>query len=87
MYLLGIDISTTATKALISDDLGNVLATASAEYPFETPRPLWSEQHPALWWEGALTAIRAVLQQSGIDPAQIGGVGLTGQMHGPGAAG
>jgi xylulokinase len=82
MYFLGIDVSTTATKALISDDIGNVLAVASAEYPFETPRPLWSEQHPGLWWQGAKTAIRAVLQQSGIDPAQIGGVGLTGQMHG-----
>jgi xylulokinase len=82
MYFLGIDVSTTATKALISDDRGNVLATASAEYSFETPHPLWSEQHPDLWWQGAQASIRAVLQQSDIDPAQIGGVGLTGQMHG-----
>jgi xylulokinase len=82
MFFLGIDVSTTATKALISDDLGNVLAVASAEYSFETPRPLWSEQHPAVWWQGAQDSIRAVLQQFKIDPAQIGGVGLTGQMHG-----
>jgi len=82
MVFLGIDVSTTATKALISDDLGNVLAAGSAEYSFQTPRPLWSEQPPALWWQGTQASIRAVLQQSGIDPAQIGGVGLTGQMHG-----
>ncbi len=79
---LGIDVSTTATKALLINEQGDVLATASTEYPFETPQPLWSEQHPDLWWDGAQKSIRAVIQQSGVDPAQIGGVGLTGQMHG-----
>jgi xylulokinase len=79
---LGIDVSTTATKALLINEQGEVLATASTEYPFETPHPLWSEQHPDLWWDGTQKSIRAVIQQSGVDPAQIGGVGLTGQMHG-----
>jgi len=82
MYYIGIDSSTTATKALLTDSAGQVLAVAASEYPFETPRPLWSEQHPDLWWDGAQKSIRAVLKESGIDPAQIGGVGLTGQMHG-----
>ncbi|MFO7584950.1 MAG: xylulokinase [Anaerolineales bacterium] len=82
MYFIGIDSSTTATKALLIDSAGQVLAVAASEYPFETPRPLWSEQHPDLWWDGAQKSIRAVIQQSGIDPAQVGGVGLTGQMHG-----
>jgi xylulokinase len=82
MYYIGIDSSTTATKALLMDSAGRVLAVAASEYPFETPRPLWSEQHPDLWWQGAQKSIRAVLAQAGIDPAQVGGVGLTGQMHG-----
>ena len=82
MYFLGIDSSTTATKALLMDSAGQVLAAAATEYPFETPRPLWSEQHPDLWWDGAQKSICAVMQRSGVDPAQIGGVGLTGQMHG-----
>jgi xylulokinase len=82
MYFIGIDSSTTATKALLMDSAGQVLAVAATEYPFETPRPLWSEQHPNLWWDGAQKSIRAVLQQTSIDPAQVGGVGLTGQMHG-----
>lgn len=81
-YFLGIDVSTTATKALLVDSGGQVVAVSATEYPFETPRPLWSEQHPGLWWDGAQKSIRAVLEQSGIDPAQVGGVGLTGQMHG-----
>ena len=82
MHFLGIDVSTTATKALLIDSAGRVKAVASTPYPFETPRPLWSEQHPDLWWDGAQKSIRAVLAQSGLDPAEVGGVGLTGQMHG-----
>jgi xylulokinase len=81
-YLLGIDVSTTATKALLINTAGEVVAVASEEYGFETPHPLWSEQSPALWWRGAIGSIRTVLAETGIDPAAIRGVGLTGQMHG-----
>lgn len=81
-YLLGIDVSTTATKALLIDDQGAVVAVAATEYDFETPQPLWSEQEPTLWWQGAITSIHTLLQQTGVDPAAIGGIGLTGQMHG-----
>lgn len=81
-YFLGIDVSTTATKALLIDSNGQVAAVSATEYPFETPRPLWSEQHPRLWWDGAQKSIRAVLAKSGINAAQVSGVGLTGQMHG-----
>ena len=81
-YLLGIDISTTATKALLIDTEGNVVAVATKEYGFDTPHPLWSEQDPALWWHGTITSIREVVAQAGINGAAIRGIGLTGQMHG-----
>ncbi|MGD2041584.1 MAG: xylulokinase, partial [Anaerolineae bacterium] len=61
---------------------GAVRGVAAPEYPFETPRPLWSEQQPDLWWQATITGIRQVLDQSQVDPASIAGVGLTGQMHG-----
>jgi xylulokinase len=79
---IGIDVSTTATKALLVDPAGNVVAVAAAEYPFETPRPLWSEQDPALWWQATRQSIRALLDRSGADPGAVRAVGLTGQMHG-----
>lgn len=82
MYFLGVDISTTATKALLIDSTGQVVAVHSTAYGFQTPRPLWSEQHPDLWWDGTQRSIRAVLEMSGIHPEKIHGVGLTGQMHG-----
>jgi xylulokinase len=81
-YFLGIDVSTTATKALLIDDQGDVVAVAAAEYGFDTPQPLWSEQDPALWWHGAVQSIRTVLNQAGVNPTEIDGIGLTGQMHG-----
>lgn len=81
-YFLGIDASTTATKALLIDSQGKVVASAASEYGFDTPKPLWAEQHPDLWWNGAVGSIQRVLTETQVDPADIESVGLTGQMHG-----
>lgn len=81
-YFLGIDSSTTATKVLLIGEGGEVVGVAAAEYPYETPKPLWSEQDPDLWWQATVKSIRQVLAQTGIPPAEVKAVGLTGQMHG-----
>ena len=81
-YYIGIDTSTTATKALLMDERGQVLGVASKEYPYETPQPLWSEQDPALWWRATTESIRQVLAKTGVDVKAVKGIGLTGQMHG-----
>ncbi len=81
-YLLGIDVSTTATKALLTDTAGRVVAIGSTGYAFETPRPGWTEQSPDLFWEGTVKSIRAALAQAGARAQDILAVGLTGQMHG-----
>jgi xylulokinase len=79
---LGIDSSTTATKALLMAADGTVLGVASSEDTYETPQPLWTEQHPDLWWQGTVASVRQVLDQTQVPPADIKAVGLTGQMHG-----
>jgi len=81
-HLLGIDIGTSGTKTLICDENGTVLATAMAEHPSFSPRPGWSEQHPQDWWSSSCKATRAVLKKAKIKPADIGAIGLSGQMHG-----
>src|SRR6478752_4235842 len=81
-FVLGIDVSTTATKAVLIAEDGTVRATGTAEYPYDVPRPLWSEQDPALWWDGAISAIRSALASTGTRGADVVAVGLTGQMHG-----
>ena len=81
-YLLGIDVSTTATKALLVDQEGAVVAVAATTYPFDSPRPGWTEQPPALFWEGTVRSVRDVLAKTGVSGADVASVGLTGQMHG-----
>ncbi len=81
-HLLGIDVGTTGSKALLADRAGAVVGEATTEYPMSTPRPLWAEQDPGQWWSATVTSIRRVLEQSGTKPDQVVGVGLTGQMHG-----
>jgi xylulokinase len=81
-YVLGIDTSTTATKALLVDEGGAVAGEASAGYPFETPQPLWAEQEAGLWWTATIEAIQAVLAKTGVAGAEVKAIGLTGQMHG-----
>ena len=75
-YFIGIDSSTTATKALLIDEQGDVVAVAASEYAFETPHPLWSEQSPALWWHGTVESIRQVLAKAGIKPSEVSFVGV-----------
>lgn len=79
---LGIDVSTTACKALIMDSSGRVLGTAAAPQTVSSPHPLWAEQDPRQWWQGVTRAILQVLEQTGVGGAQVAAVGLTGQMHG-----
>lgn len=80
--VLGIDVSTTATKAVLVDPAGAVRGIGTSEYGVSMPRPLWSEQDPADWWEAAQAAIRAALNAAGAGGADVEAVGLTGQMHG-----
>jgi xylulokinase len=81
-HLLGIDIGTSGTKTLVCDEDGRVLATAVAEHPISSPKPGWSEQNPEDWWQACCIATKAVLKRAKLKPADIGGIGLSGQMHG-----
>jgi xylulokinase len=81
-FFLGIDTSTTSSKALLIDERGEVVAVASSPHTVQMPHPLWSEQEPQEWWTAVSTSIRSVLEQAEISGEQIAAVGLTGQMHG-----
>jgi xylulokinase len=80
---LGMDTGTSGTKAVLIDETGNLLATDTREYDLSTPHPQWAEQHPDTdWWQAAQAAIQGVLTKAGVSGDQVGGIGLTGQMHG-----
>jgi xylulokinase len=82
MPLMGIDVGTSGTKALILGDDGRLLAHASAPTPLLTPKPLWTEQDPEHWWAAVGQASRLALANATLRPTDIRAVGLSGQMHG-----
>ena len=77
-YLLGIDIGTSACKAAIFDRSGEVIASASEEYPVDYPHPGWAEQDPQDWWRAVCTAVRR-MAADGVDLSEIAGIGIDGQ--------
>lgn len=81
--LLGIDVGTGGTRAIIINQTGEVLGSATCEHQaFASPKTGWAEQDPHDWWNACKVAIRRVLEQTGISAEDIACVGLTGQMHG-----
>ena len=80
--VIGLDISTTASKALVIGTNGRTLGLASSPHAISSPFPLWSEQDPSDWWQAAQESLRRVLADNHIDPACVRALGLTGQMHG-----
>ena len=81
-YFLGLDISTTSSKALLIEERGEVVAVASSPHTLQTPKPLWSEQDPHQWWQAVSASIQSVLKKAGIRGDRVAAIGLTGQMHG-----
>ena len=79
MYL-GIDLGTSGVKAIVVDRGQAVRAAFTAPLTVSRPRPLWSEQDPAAWWQATDTAVRAVLRH--VDSRAVEAIGLSGQMHG-----
>ena len=81
-YLLGLDLGTTGAKAILIDERGKVVSRAFEEYPIYVPRPGWTEQNAEDWWRASVEVIRRAVSQAKAKPEDIGGIGLTGQMHG-----
>ena len=81
MYL-GLDLGTSGLKAILTDDVGTVVASVEHHYPNPHPHNGWSEQDPADW----VAACEAALDQLHADHSGaisgLRGIGLSGQMHG-----
>ena len=77
---LGIDLGTSAVKAVVTDGAGRVLDEATAPLALSRPEPLWCEQDPEAWWQAADKAVRALATRG--HTAGVRALGLSGQMHG-----
>ncbi len=79
---LGIDLGTSALKALLVDTDERVIGEASEALTVQRPQPLWSEQDPADWWQALDRALRRLRQDHPQEMAAVKALGLSGQMHG-----
>lgn len=83
MHFLGIDVGTGGTRALIIDDMGQVIASATEEHEaFASPEIGWAEQDPEDWWRACGMAVKKALADAGLSGGQVDCVGFSGQMHG-----
>ena len=82
-HVLGIDVGTGGTRALIIDADGRIVASATEEHePFASPKIGWAEQHPEDWWRAAASPSARPWRKPNLRGDQIACVGFSGQMHG-----
>lgn len=70
-YVIGVDIGTQSTKALVVAEDGTVVAQHSQAYKVDTPRPGWAEQWPQVWLSAVYQCVAACTQAAGVPKAQI----------------
>jgi len=80
-YLLGIDFGGGASKATLLSEKGDLIATASVEYPTNYPKPGYAEQNAADWYEAIKRNIAQILKTSGVSSSDILSVCLDAATH------
>lgn len=81
-YLIGIDCGTSATKTILIDEQGKILAHAFRRYPLFEPDNGWAEQDAQDWKNAALETIKEVVEKACVPRENVKGIGIAGQMHG-----
>ncbi len=80
MYL-GLDIGTSAVKAVLVDRAQRIVASASVPLATSWPRELWSEQNPDDWWQAVQRVAAELRARAGADWRHVKAIGLSDQMH------
>ena len=81
MVILALDQGTSSSRAVAVNQAGEIVAVAQRELPQIYPQPGWVEQDPETIWSSQLAAIRAVMEQAKLTPADIAAIGITNQRE------
>lgn len=79
VFVIGVDVGTSSTKAIVFDEEGNPKSEGRASYPLLRPKPGWVEQKAEWWWKAFQEAIKKALDQTGINKNNIAAIGVTHQ--------
>jgi xylulokinase len=80
--VVGLDLGTQSLKAVVLDDDLRLLGAAKVPYAAHFPEPNQAEQDPRLWLDALPVAIGGAIEQSGLSPRDIRGIGISGQLDG-----
>ena len=80
-YILAMDQGTTSSRAIIFDADYSIITQAQQEFTQHFPNSGWVEHNPADIWHTSLDTARIALQEAGIEPQQIAGIGITNQRE------
>ena len=83
-HVIGVDIGTQSTKAVLVDAVGAIVAQASRPYRVETPQALWAEQWPDVWLQAVEACVREVVHAAAVEPASIRGLCISSLYGGSG---
>ncbi len=83
-HVIGIDIGTQSTKALLMRTDGTILAQASVAYKVDQPHPMWAEQWPDVWLAAVYEACASVVAQAQIAPGEIKAICVSSLYGGSG---
>ena len=79
-YYIGIDIGTSALKSVLFDSFGNQIGESSYEYDIIVKKNGYAEENPLDWYNACIKTLKDI--SSLVNPKDIKGIGLSGQMHG-----
>ena len=80
-YMMGVDIGTTSTKAVIFDKEGKAISRFGVEYPLHTPTPATAEQDPEEIFQAVLTVMKNSLLEANVSGEDIQFVSFSSAMH------
>lgn len=85
-YVIGVDIGTQSTKALLVDAQGTIIAQHSQGYRVDTPKVRWAEQWPQVWLDAVETCVAQCMAKAGVPAPQVKALCISSLYGGSGIA-
>ena len=80
-YILALDQGTTSSRAILFDHAQNIVGIAQKEFTQFYPRQGWVEHDPQEIYSSQFAVMMEVIAQTGIEPSEIAGIGITNQRE------
>jgi sugar (pentulose or hexulose) kinase len=83
-YVIGVDIGTQSTKAILVDANGKLMEQHAQGYWVDTPRPMWAEQWPSVWLDAVQVCVSSCMRASGVAPERVKAICISSLYGGSG---